>query len=80
MKAKPTVAEIQRTLLARLEEMGFSKAEAQDVAELPGKAFEASGQEETQRSRGEEGKAKPRGAKYRARTKRRECGVHGPAP
>ncbi|HTF32431.1 MAG TPA: hypothetical protein VK714_01885 [Myxococcota bacterium] len=40
MKAKPTLAEIQRTLLAKLEEMGFSKAEAQDVAALPGKAFD----------------------------------------
>ena len=28
-------------LLAKLEEMGFSKAEAQDVAGLSGEAFEA---------------------------------------
>jgi len=41
MKAKPTVAEIERRLLAKLEEMGFSKGEAQDVAALQGKAFDA---------------------------------------
>jgi hypothetical protein len=41
MKSKLTLAEIQRMLLAKLEEMGFSKAEAQDVVGLPNKAFEA---------------------------------------
>jgi hypothetical protein len=41
MKSKPTLGEIQKMLLARLEEIGFSKAEAQDVASLPGKDFEA---------------------------------------
>jgi len=40
MKSK-TLAEIHRMLLAKLVEMGFSKVEAQDVAALQGKAFDA---------------------------------------
>jgi hypothetical protein len=67
MKAKPTVAEIQRTLLAKLEEMGFSKAEAEDVAGFPGKAFEAAVRKRLSAREGEEVKAKPRCANYRAR-------------
>ena len=67
MKGKPTVAEIQRTLLAKLEEMGFSKSEVEDVAGLPGKAFEAAVRKRLSAREGEDVKAKPKCANYRAR-------------